>query len=71
MMPILIALALAAVLVLAMLKRSRRSCNWRPDNVTDRRPPFARWRCAACGVEAYSSDGHPPKDCKKMLKSGL
>ena len=45
----------------------RRHCNWREDK---RRTAsvMTRWTCRSCGVEAYSSDGGRPKECKRHLR---
>ena len=47
-----------------------RGCRWKRVR-GDFRPPFTQWRCKECGVEAYSIDKKPPKECKKPLKVGL
>ena len=67
---------LAVVLLLAALilwlrdSRFRGSCRWK--RIRERtRPPFTKWQCRDCGIEAYSSDKRPPKECKKLLKSGI
>ena len=43
-------------------------CKWEraPEN---NRPPFKKWRCANCHMDAYTNDNRPPKECKKNLKS--
>jgi hypothetical protein len=49
---------------------SRLPCRWR-------RAGFRhgvraqRWICRACGVDAFSRDGSPPKECKRALRGGL
>lgn len=48
-----------------------KTCRWRRARDHKIRPPFRKWRCKTCRVEAYSSDRRPPKECKKALKSGL
>lgn len=45
-------------------------CRWKRVR-GDYRPPFTKWRCKACAVEAYSTDQKPPKECKKPLKVAL
>jgi len=68
-----IALALAGTLLVVilarMLFRRRRACRWK-------RQPWGkagidRWGCAACGVDAFTSDGRCPKECKKDLKEAV
>lgn len=46
---------------------SRRPCRWKRDKW---RPAASldRWVCTRCGVDAYSSDGRPPKECKRELR---
>ena len=45
-----------------------RICRWErvPKN---NRPPFTKWHCASCHMDAYTNDNRPPKECKKHLKS--
>ena len=47
------------------------ACRWRRARDHRMRPPFRKWRCRTCLVEAYSTDRRPPKECKKGLKSGV
>ncbi len=44
-------------------------CRWK--RARDHRPPFRKWQCRTCGVEVFTSDRRPPKECKKTLKTGL
>lgn len=50
--------------------RGMRDCRWRRDRRGPPRAGFTRWRCTACGVEAYSTDGRAPKECKRVVKAG-
>lgn len=71
-MPFLIlAAVILVVLALFYFRRTAvvRRCRWRAGGGAGGQ--LSRWRCEACGVEAYSSDGHPPKECKRVLKGGL
>lgn len=71
---VLIILASVATVVLLVFlstkffgSKNRQRCRWK--RVPGRnRPPFTRWRCKVCFVEAYSTDKKPPKECKKILK---
>ena len=36
--------------------------------LAEAREQLTEWRCKTCGVEAFSHDGRPPKECKKVLK---
>lgn len=45
----------------------RAGCRWK----TDRRRmkgAFTRWVCTDCGVEAFTTDDRPPKECKRALR---
>ncbi|WP_169567579.1 hypothetical protein [Sneathiella limimaris] len=43
------------------------ACSWRhlPNRKTK---ALRKWQCKKCGIEAYSTDKRPPKECKKGLK---
>ncbi len=43
------------------------TCKWRKDKVK-RGGTLERWQCKTCGVDAFSHDGKPPKDCKRNLR---
>ena len=47
-------------------RRSTRDCIWRQDLFRNTRTN-TRWTCSTCGVEAYTQDGRPPKECKRDL----
>ena len=58
----------AAFVVLNMVvARRRRPCNWKRAQ-DESRPPFTKWQCKTCAMEAYSTDKRPPKECKRLLK---
>lgn len=42
-------------------------CVWIRDRV-QHRSGFERWECRRCGVDAFTSDGLPPKECKRALR---
>jgi hypothetical protein len=64
---IFIAVFLAAFVLLNRLaSRSRKTCNWVRVQDEGRRP-FTKWLCKSCGVEAFSTDRRPPKECKRDL----
>ena len=44
------------------------SCRWRLDKRRGRNAALQRWQCLACGVEAFTSDGKRPKECKRELR---
>lgn len=45
-------------------------CAWVRSEVQHSRV-FDIWACATCRVEAFTSDGMPPKECEKVLKAAL
>lgn len=64
------------VLCLAVLRRALRRirgavrtsrCRWKRDP-RRRGVTLTRWQCIECGVEAFTSDRRPPRDCKKELR---
>ena len=44
-----------------------KACRWRKDR-RGRQSLNTRWTCTACGVDAYSQDRRPPKECKRALR---
>jgi hypothetical protein len=74
---VLAAIALYLLFVLYRTINRRKSadvlgmaaCRWRRNKRGPIRQGFTNWRCKACGVTAYSSDGKPPKECKRALKA--
>ena len=52
----------------APVSMRRLPCKWARHADGDK-PGFAQWRCAKCGVEAYSLDTKGPQDCKRGLAS--
>ncbi len=67
-MHILLGLLVAFVLVALYARRNRatRRCRWRADRSGDK-GALRKYRCAACGAEAFSATGGPPRDCKSHL----
>ncbi|MGR3461710.1 MAG: hypothetical protein ACU0AX_04565 [Roseovarius sp.] len=61
-MVFIVGLIVAFILVLIYSNRATRGCRWRECRAggCDLR---RRWRCAACGVEVFTSEGHAPKVC--------
>lgn len=57
-------LLVAFLLVVIYGNRATRACRWREDRA---RSPEAGtlYRCAACGAEAVTRTGQPPKSCFK------
>lgn len=46
-----------------------RACQWQAQG--QKNASFSSWRCATCGVEAFSRTGAAPKQCKKGLDGRL
>lgn len=74
-MPILILLIVLLIFLALLYPRffapgRARRCRWNPARAAAG-AQLSRWQCDECGVEAFSSDGRPPKECKRTLKSGL
>ena len=44
-------------------------CKW--SKTGERSGAFVEYKCAACGVAAYSRTDAAPRDCKKGLTGGL
>ena len=62
-----LALMLGAILFFRFRRtRAKRECRWKKD--TRRRAASVRWQCMACGVDAFTRDGKPPKECKRLLR---
>lgn len=47
-------------------KPAKRACKW--SETGNRNGRFVEYRCAACGVAAYSATGDAPVICKSNLK---
>ena len=58
---------LVAVWVRRAVRRRRRACRWKKGK-HQKGGTLTRWGCRACGAEAYSHDGKPPKECKRGLR---
>ena len=62
-MIIVFGLLVAFLLIVLFANRRTRNCRWREDRsgeVSDQ----SKFRCAACGAVAFTSDGKPPLDCR-------
>jgi len=64
-MHIVIGLIVAFVIVAIFARRNKltRKCRWRADRTGDR-GELRKYRCAACGAEAFTATDGPPRDCK-------
>ena len=56
-------LLLAFILILIFSNPATRACRWREDRTGDRGGQ-KKFRCMACGAEAFTSTGKPPLDCR-------
>ena len=73
---LLFAVALSLLGFVLMVRRSRNKnsgaagnqCRWKKDRWRHGSIKFDRWICRECGVEAFSGDGRPPKECKRHLR---
>jgi ribosomal protein L37AE/L43A len=45
------------------------SCHWKRCERSAN--SLERWHCRKCGVDAFSSTGKPPQECKRQLKETL
>lgn len=63
-MHIVIGLVIAFVLVAIYARQNRgtRLCRWREDRTGDR-GALRKYRCAACGAEAFTAEKGPPRQC--------
>ena len=70
-MPLFIALLfllLLAFLFMGNKKIQGPKCRWKPDPRT-RNNTLNRYICMECKVDAFTSDGKPPKGCKRQYRN--
>ena len=48
--------------------RNRSNCEWRKTKIQTV-GSLTQYECKTCGVEAFTANGKPPKDCKRSLKA--
>lgn len=67
-MHIVIGLIVAFIVVALFARRNRntRRCRWREDRTGDR-GSLRKYKCAACGAEAFTATKGPPDACKAKL----
>lgn len=67
-MHIILGLIIAFVIVALFARRNKntRRCRWREDRTGDR-GSLRKYKCAACGAEAFTAQKGPPRDCKSDL----
>jgi len=59
---VVLGLIVAFILIVIFSNRRTRACRWREDRRGDR-DGLRKYRCMACGAEAFTSNGKPPLDC--------
>ncbi len=47
--------------------RRKNGCRWRKDK-RRKGGSLERWICTTCRVDAFTSDGKPPRGCKRGLR---
>lgn len=62
-MIIVAGLILAFVLIAIFARRETRNCRWREDRSADS-GDARKFRCMACGAEAFTTTKKPPLDCR-------
>ena len=55
-------IAFILVAIYARRNRGRRDCRWREDRSGDR-GELRKYRCMACGAEAFTATPGPPRQC--------
>jgi hypothetical protein len=67
-MLVVIGLVIAFVLVAIYARRNRglRRCRWREDRTGDR-GSLRKYKCAACGAEAFTAEKGTPRRCHADL----
>lgn len=61
-MIIIAGLIVAFILILIFSRPAMRSCRWREDRAGDAGGE-KKYKCMACGAEAFTSNGKPPLVC--------
>ena len=56
-----------AVFIFKRRNRKRPICKWRKSK-NQTVGSLTQFECKVCGVEAFTANGKPPKDCKRGLK---
>ena len=65
-----LSLIVGVCLVFAIVLNLRRNakCRWkRIRGIAS--APFTKWQCRDCIMDAFTTDGRPPKECKRALRS--
>lgn len=65
----LVSLFLLSFVVFVFKRRNsnRLNCKWRK-SINQTVGSLTQFECKVCGVEAFTANGKPPKDCKRGLK---
>ncbi|MEQ6250120.1 hypothetical protein ABMC89_14595 [Sulfitobacter sp. HNIBRBA3233] len=59
-------IAVVVVAWYAWRYRDVRNCRWRAERSGDK-GSLRKYRCIACGAEAFTATKGPPRDCRKDL----
>jgi hypothetical protein len=66
---LILLIVFAIMLWVARGRKTTRACRWRAEKSGDR-GALRKYRCAACGEEAFTSTKGPPNTCKAGKGSG-
>lgn len=66
MMLLALPIVVCVVAYLAWRNRGVRGCRWREDRSGDK-GALRKYRCAACGAEAFTASKGVPQSCKRGL----
>ena len=66
---LILLIAFAIMLWAARGRKTTRACRWRADTTGDR-GALRKYRCAACGEEAFTSTPGVPNTCKASNRPG-
>ena len=71
-MPIILAIAIVALLVLVVTRfgwgRPAKRCRWKKDEF-GRRGELNRFVCLECNVDCFLKSDKPPVECKRQFRS--
>ena len=65
---VVLLIAFGFVMFFERRNASTRGCRWRADATGDR-GALRKYKCAACGEEAFTLTKGPPNDCRSKVKT--
>lgn len=65
-MIVIVGLIVAFILIVIFSNRGTRQCRWREDRSGDG-DGMKKFRCAACGAQAFTKTGRPPTICQRDM----